>query len=205
MQNSNLLPKLIQKITAEIANHADEITLLDQEIGDGDHVTNLQRGLQTLFEQRESFANLDLMTTYKQIGMLLMSKVGGASGSLFATLFLAMSKTAENESSFANIYAAGVEAMKARGKTQAGEKTMLDVLIPVSDFLNQHTTLTSQMLMDLKTIAIKSAESTIEMQATKGRASFLGERSVGVMDAGACSCKVIICAIADVLLENLPT
>jgi dihydroxyacetone kinase-like protein len=205
MQNSNLLPKLIQKITAEIANHADEITLLDQEIGDGDHVTNLQRGLQTLFEQRESFANLDLMTTYKQIGMLLMSKVGGASGSLFATLFLAMSKTAENESSFANIYAAGVEAMKARGKTQAGEKTMLDVLIPVSDFLNQHTTLTSQMLMDLKTIAIKSAESTIEMQATKGRASFLGERSVGVMDAGACSCKVIICAIADVLLEDLPT
>lgn len=207
MFNTDLLPQLIEKTLESINENAAAITALDQEIGDGDHVVNLQRGLNALFAERETFAQQDWATAYKKIGMILMSKVGGASGSLFATLFLAMSKQAENGESFAQSYAAGVEAMKLRGKSQAGEKTMLDVLIPVAEYLDsamaENVALT-EIFKTVKVIAIEGMESTRDMVATKGRASFLEQRSLGVIDAGASSCQIMICAIADALLQALP-
>lgn len=207
MFSTDLLPKLIENTLASIDENAPMITALDQEIGDGDHVVNLERGLQALFAERESFAGLDWASAYKKIGMTLMSKVGGASGSLFATLFLAMSKHAENGETFAQSYAEGVEAMKLRGKSDAGEKTMLDVLIPVAEYLDSATSENvslTEILQTVKTVAREGMESTRDMVATKGRASFLGERSLGVIDAGASSCQIMICTIADTLLQALP-
>lgn len=207
MFSTDLLPKLIENTLASINENAPAITALDQEIGDGDHVVNLERGLNALFAERENFAGLDWASAYKKIGMTLMSKVGGASGSLFATLFLAMSKHAENGENFAQSYCAGVEAMKLRGKSEAGEKTMLDVLIPVAEYLDSATAENVpliEMLKTVKTVAFEGMESTRDMVATKGRASFLGERSLGVIDAGASSCQIMICAIADTLLQELP-
>lgn len=207
MFNTDLLPQLIERTLESINENAAAITALDQEIGDGDHVVNLQRGLNALFAERESFAEQDWAIAYKKIGMILMSKVGGASGSLFATLFLAMSKHAENGENFAQSYTTGVEAMKLRGKSQAGEKTMLDVLIPVAEYLDSAMTenvALTEILKTVKVVAIEGMESTRDMVATKGRASFLGERSLGVIDAGASSCQIMICAIADALLQTLP-
>lgn len=207
MFSTDLLPKLIEKTLASVNENALAITALDQEIGDGDHVINLERGLNALFAERESFAGLDWASAYKKIGMTLMSKVGGASGSLFATLFLAMSKSAESNQNFAENYAASVEAMKLRGKSEAGEKTMLDVLIPVAEYLESATAenvALADMLKTVKTVAFEGMESTRDMIATKGRASFLGERSLGVIDAGASSCQIMICVIADTLLQALP-
>lgn len=207
MFSTDLLPKLIEKTLASINENAAAIAALDQEIGDGDHVVNLERGLNALFVERESFVNLDWASAYKKIGMTLMSKVGGASGSLFATLFLAMSKHAENSENFAQSYATGVEAMKLRGKSEAGEKTMLDVLIPVAEYLDSATAenvALVEILNTVKSVAFEGMTSTRNMVATKGRASFLGQRSLGVIDAGASSCQIMICAIADVLLQTLP-
>jgi len=207
MFSTDLLPKLIEKTLASINENESAITALDQEIGDGDHVVNLERGLNALFTERESFVGLDWASAYKKIGMTLMSKVGGASGSLFATLFLAMSKHAENGENFAESYVTGVEAMKLRGKSDAGEKTMLDVLIPVAEYLDSTTAENvplTEILQTVKTVALEGMASTRDMVATKGRASFLGQRSLGVIDAGASSCQIMICAIVDTLLQALP-
>lgn len=207
MFSTDLLPKLIENTLASISENEFAITALDQEIGDGDHVVNLERGLNALFAERESFVGLDWASAYKKIGMMLMSKVGGASGSLLATLFLAMSKHAENGENFSESYAAGVEAMKLRGKSEAGEKTMLDVLIPVAEYLDSamaENVALVEILNTVKSVAFEGMTSTRNMVATKGRASFLGQRSLGVIDAGASSCQIMICAIVDTLLQTLP-
>jgi dihydroxyacetone kinase-like protein len=202
----SLLPELIQSIATTIETNAEEVTALDQAIGDGDHVTNLQRGIQALIEQSNTISQLDWSEAFKKTGMILMSTIGGASGSLYGTLFISMSKAAADQDinlhRFAEVYAAGVEAVKQRGKTDIGEKTMLDVHIPVSEYLQQAATngvVLADLLEEIKQVAIEGMESTREMLATKGRASFLGERSRGHIDAGARTSQLMICAIADVL------
>lgn len=205
----SLLPQLIQSIATTIETNAEEVTALDQAIGDGDHVTNLQRGIQALIEQSDTISQLDWSEAFQKTGMILMSTVGGASGSLYGTLFISMSKAAANRSvnldDFAEVFAVGVEAVKQRGKADIGEKTMLDVHIPVSEYLQQAAAdgvALADLLEQIKQVAIEGMESTREMLATKGRASFLGERSKGHIDAGARTSQLMICAIADVLGTN---
>ncbi|MEE9413314.1 MAG: dihydroxyacetone kinase subunit DhaL [Methylococcales bacterium] len=205
----SLLPQLIQSIDTIIETNADEVTALDQAIGDGDHVTNLQRGMQALMDQSDALSQLDWPEAFQKTGMILMSTVGGASGSLYGTLFIAMSKAASHQpvnlQSFAETFTQGVEAVKKRGKADAGEKTMLDVHIPVSHYLQQAVidgVVLTDILEQIKQVAIEGMESTREMIATKGRASFLGERSKGHIDAGARTSQLMICAIADVLIEQ---
>ncbi|MGR9013976.1 MAG: dihydroxyacetone kinase subunit DhaL, partial [Gammaproteobacteria bacterium] len=136
-----LLPSLIQAINSVIETNAEEVTALDQAIGDGDHVTNLQRGMKALVAQSDELAQLDWATAWQKIGMTLMTAVGGASGSLYGTLFVAMGKAARDRpldlQAFAEVFGSGVDAVKLRGKADAGEKTMLDVLIPVAVSLRQ--------------------------------------------------------------------
>ncbi len=205
-----LLPSLIQSIATTIETNAEEVTALDQAIGDGDHVTNLQRGIRTLTEQSSALSQLDWTQAYQKIGMTLMSSIGGASGSLYGTLFISMSKAAGDQpvnlQRFADVFAQGVEAVKKRGKADLGEKTMLDVLIPVAQYLQQaakDAVALPEILEHIKQVAIEGVESTREMIATKGRASYLGERSVGHIDAGAKSSQLMICTIADVMAEQL--
>jgi dihydroxyacetone kinase-like protein len=171
----------------------------------------LQRGLTALTTQSADLASLDWSMAWQKIGMTLMSTIGGASGSLYGTLFIAMSKTVLdkplNLQSFAYIFAEGVEAVKKRGKAGAGEKTMLDVFIPVAEYLKTVTDSTdfSELLKNVSHTAIVGMESTRDMIATKGRASFLGERSKGHIDAGAKTGQLMICALVDVLADNLTT
>ena len=199
-----LLPRLIEAINETITSNAEEVTALDQAIGDGDHVINLQRGLIALMAQREELSQLDWASAWQKMGMTLMSTIGGASGSLFGTLFVTMSKSARNQTinqqTVAAIFKAGVDAVKQRGKADAGEKTMLDVLIPVADYLQTAVDVSLPELLDnVPKVAIAGMESTRDMLATKGRASYLEERSLGHIDAGARTSQLMICAIVAVL------
>ena len=200
-----LLPSLIQAVAKTIENNAIELTELDQAIGDGDHVTNLQRGIQALMAQSNELSQLDWQVALQKMGMTVMSSIGGASGSLYGTLFLAMSKNLNNQpltlTTFADVFLKGVEAVKQRGKADRGEKTMLDVLIPVAEQLHQNANMLD-VFEQIKQTAITGAESTRAMVATKGRASFLGERSQGHIDAGAKSSQLMICALVDALVAS---
>jgi len=201
----NILPELITAVNDAVMHHADELTELDKAIGDGDHVINLQRGLNALLEQKDELAQLDWVSAWQKIGMTCMSKIGGASGSLFGTLFVSMAKSSKNQEVnidvFSQAFSAGVDSMKLRGKAGAGEKTMLDVLIPVAALIQTQSGSVelSDLLEQTKNTATEGMQATRDMLATKGRASFLGERSVGHIDAGAKSSQLMICAIVDVL------
>ncbi|MTI64189.1 dihydroxyacetone kinase subunit DhaL [Methylophaga sp.] len=197
----------LEAIKAEIATNADEVTALDQAIGDGDHVTNLLRGLEALEKQAAELSELDWSAAFMKIGMTLMSTMGGASGSLYGSLFVAMGKEAKNNEmslqGLADIFHAGVQAVKTRGKAELGEKTMLDTLIPASHALNVKADAGASDVLDaIKQAAYDGMLSTKDMLATKGRASFLGERARGHIDAGARTSQLMICAIADVIEQN---
>lgn len=205
-----LLPDLIEAVADAIEKNADEVTALDQAIGDGDHVTNLQRGIHALMLQREELSRLDWVAAWQKIGMTLMSTVGGASGSLLGTLFVSMSKAGRDQplnlQNFAVIFTQGVESVKQRGRAQSGEKTMLDVLIPVAEYLQiaaKNEAALPEILENISHTAIAGMESTRDMVASKGRASFLGERSRGHIDAGAKTSQLMICAIVNVLAGRL--
>ena len=205
-----LLPNLIAAISEILAKHADEVTELDQAIGDGDHLINLQRGIKALTEKENELTALDWPNAWQKIGLILMSAIGGASGSLYATLFMALSKAAMghplNVQSFADSFNLAVEAVKHRGKAEAGEKTLLDVYIPVALYLNTATAANialPEILNTIVAIAITGMEATRDMIATKGRASFLEQRSVGHIDAGAKTAQLMISAIVAVLITEL--
>lgn len=201
------IPLFLKAIRTEIEANAEEVTALDQAIGDGDHVANLLRGLEALEKQASELAEMDWPAALMKIGMTLMSTMGGASGSLYGSLFVAMSKKAKetdmNAKGFAGVFTAGVDSVKARGKADIGEKTMLDTLIPASQKLEEKADADlAESLEAVKKTAYEGMLSTKEMLATKGRASFLGERARGHIDAGARTSQLMICAIADYLLEN---
>lgn len=204
-----VLPALIQAIADTIEKNSAEVTQLDQAIGDGDHVVNLQRGIHALQAQSAEIAQLDWAAALQKIGMTLMSTVGGASGSLYGTLFVTMSKALRekivDQQTFAAAFAQGVESVKLRGRADAGEKTMLDVLIPAAQSL-QKSAAASQglkdVLADITTAAETGVEATRNMLATKGRASFLGERTLGHIDAGAKTAQLMISAIAEAITSS---
>lgn len=202
------LPKLIATVSNIIQQHETEVAGLDQAIGDGDHVVNLQRGLAALTTQSSELTTLNWQQALQKIGMTLMSTMGGASGSLYGTLFISMAKGLDDNNTtldlktLSSIFDQGVAAMKKRGKSDIGEKTMLDTLIPVAEALNTAAQANEPLATILTTIseaALTGMASTEDMLATKGRASFLGERSRGHIDAGARSSQLMICAIVDYL------
>lgn len=209
MSNSLLLLSFIDVVKESINAHADEIAYLDQEIGDGDHLINLQRGIEALLKNSDELNQLELPAAFSKIGMTLMSTMGGASGSLFGSMFVTMGKAAKdkpvNLMNLTEIFTAGVESIKARGKADIGEKTMLDALIPAAISLQQSVSNDAELsvaLENMKKAAVEGMESTKDMLATKGRASFLGERALGHIDAGARTSQLMLCAIADVIIKN---
>lgn len=201
-----VLPNIITAIQHTINTHSDEVAELDRAIGDGDHVVNLHRGLDALTAISDELVELEWSAALMKIGMTLMSTMGGASGSLFGTLFISMAKAAKdkdlNASTFADSFHQGVDAVKRRGKAGIGEKTMLDTLIPVANQLvldTKNDTEFKLMLDNCAAVAIKGMESTKDLIATKGRASFLGERAIGHIDAGARTSQLMICAVVTLL------
>jgi dihydroxyacetone kinase-like protein len=209
MTDTSFLPPLIAAIQSEIINNEAEISALDRAIGDGDHVTNLLRGLEAVAKLNDELVQLDWSAALMKIGMTLMSTMGGASGSLLGSMFVSMGKAAKEQELDLNgitaIYSAGVESIKARGKADIGEKTMLDTLIPVMQSLQSDAEQNADkttVLSNIKTAAIQGMQSTKDMLATKGRASFLGERARGHIDAGARTSQLILCVIADELSKT---
>lgn len=200
-----ILPVVIKAVVDIIETNAEEVTALDQAIGDGDHVINLQRGLAALLEQSTELATLEWTPAIQKVGMTLLSTMGGASGSLFGTLFISMSKAIDGRDFsergvFAGIYRQGVNAVMKRGKSDAGEKTMLDVLIPVAEVIEKEVDVSLADLLDsICKTAEQGMESTRDMIATKGRASYMGEKSKGHIDAGARTSQLMIGAIANTL------
>jgi dihydroxyacetone kinase-like protein len=192
--SADLTLALIDAAATAIAENAEELTRLDQAIGDGDHGSNMQRGLQAILRQREALAALGPGEALQKAGMTLVTTVGGASGPLYGSLLMAVGKAAQAGKGWPEACAEGVEAVKRRGKSDVGAKTMLDVLVPVVEALAA-----GKPLAELRLIATASREATKEMLATRGRASFLGERSRGHYDPGATSTQLLIHAVCDVL------
>jgi dihydroxyacetone kinase-like protein len=198
----------LEQINYSIEQHKNEIEKLDREIGDGDHIFNIQRGIKEALSLKNEFINKTTNDVLKNIGMKIMTTMGGASGALFATLLLTMSKQYDSKLSddenIVGMFSEGVEAMKKRGKSNLGEKTMLDVLIPVSDGLKKLVGKddTQIIVAKIKQIAAEGMLSTQDLIATKGRASFLGERSKGHIDPGARSSQLVIEAICDTISKS---
>ncbi|TPM36186.1 dihydroxyacetone kinase subunit DhaL [Mesorhizobium sp. B2-3-4] len=191
------LSRLITAAADAIAAHAEELTALDQAIGDGDHGLNMKRGFEAVRAETEAYSAKPLPEALKAIGTKLVMTVGGASGPLFGTLFMALGKEISTDPDHANLTAAfgkAIEAVAARGKSQVGQKTMLDVLQPVHDALAVGKTAS-----ELADIADAAAEATVPMKALRGRASFLGDRSIGHMDAGARSTALLVRTVAQII------
>ena len=189
--------RLIAAAADTIAAHAEELTALDQAIGDGDHGLNMKRGFEAVRAEADAFSAKPLPDALKAVGTKLVMTVGGASGPLFGTFFMALGKdlpAAPDRNGLAAALGKAIEAVAARGKSQPGQKTMLDVLQPVYEALAQGKTAS-----EIVNAADKAAEATVPMKALRGRASFLGERSIGHMDAGARSTALLVRAVAEAI------
>jgi len=196
---------LIKLIAAEIENNKEYLTELDTAIGDADHGINLSRGFKAVLSKLDGEFSKpgDVLKT---TAMTLISTVGGASGPLFGTLFLrmagALTGTEVSLSGFCMALGVGIEGVKARGKATKGEKTMLDVLIPVLDSLSTSSIAgmgAKEAFERAVEVAHEGCEYTKSIIATKGRASYLGERSLGHIDPGCMSSYLMVKVTAEFL------
>ena len=191
---------LIEAAAEMIAINADRLTSLDQAIGDGDHGINMKRGFEAIRQEIDAIAGLTDDEALQKAGMTLVMKVGGASGPLYGSLLMGMAKAAKAGLDIEGQLAEGIAMVRKRGKSDVGAKTMLDVLVPVHATLKAHPDLGAQeTIMVVRRTADEAWEKTRDMQATRGRASFLGERSKGHYDPGATSSQLLINTICDVL------
>jgi phosphoenolpyruvate---glycerone phosphotransferase subunit DhaL len=197
--DQNLQRELIVAVAMAVIAHAEELTSLDQAIGDGDHGINMKRGFEAVLTDIDGLATKPLPDALHAIGMALLMKIGGASGPLYGTLFMTLGKelpAAPSAEEVARALAAAIAAIKARGKSETGQKTMLDVLAPVqAELAGGGAELTAR----LRRCAFDAAAATTPMKALRGRASFLGERSIGHMDPGARSSSLMVAAVCDVI------
>ena len=188
--NRAVREKLVRGLAVSMIEHADELTSLDQAIGDGDHGLNMKRGFEAVLATLPALADKSAPEMLKAIGMTLVMKVGGASGPLVGTFFMELGKALPEEPTRADLVAAtdkAIDAVKARGRSEAGQKTLLDVLVPVQAIFAAGGNPAA-----IAAEAAKAAERTTPMLAIRGRASFLGERSIGHMDPGSRSASLLI-------------
>ncbi|WP_274851168.1 dihydroxyacetone kinase subunit DhaL [Serratia marcescens] len=184
----------------------DFLTQLDTEIGDADHGLNMNRGFNKVVEKLPSVADKDIGFILKNTGMTLLSSVGGASGPLFGTFFIRTAQAANAKQSLDlpelhQVMQEGVEGVVMRGKAEPGDKTMCDVWWPVVESLGQsaqQNLSVAEALQRAADSAERAVENTITMQARKGRASYLGERSIGHQDPGATSVMLMMKTLAEV-------
>lgn len=203
----------MQAFAATVAEKRDELTALDAAIGDADHGSNMDRGMQAVVaklagpSEPGATPTDDIGALLKTVGMTLVSTVGGAAGPLYGTLFLRMGAAADGRSAltptdWAAALQAGVEGVQARGKAELEDKTMIDALLPAAEALDAAAS-SGLPLADGLRAATDAAEqgmkATIPLVARKGRASYLGERSAGHQDPGATSSWLLLKTAADTL------
>ncbi|HEV7869924.1 MAG TPA: dihydroxyacetone kinase subunit DhaL [Modestobacter sp.] len=196
----------IREFARAVAEHREELTALDSAIGDADHGTNMDRGMSAAVAALEAAPPADPAALLKQVGMTLVSKVGGASGPLYGTFFLRMAGALGAEpadaAAFARAFRAGLEGVVARGKAEPGDKTMLDALVPACDALDAALASGKALGAALEAAAEaahQGRDATIPLVARKGRASYLGERSAGHQDPGATSTALLLDAAVSAL------
>ena len=190
----------LRRYAAVIEEHRAELVRLDTAIGDGDHGTNMDRGMHKAMERVDGLEDGDIGATLKAVGMALVSSVGGAAGPLYGTLFLQMGTAtagadALDVAAMADARDAGVKGVQARGKAEPGDKTMVDALLPAVAALREAQSGEAGMKEALQRAASAAEEgmkATIPMEARKGRASYLGPRSVGHQDPGATSSYLLL-------------
>jgi dihydroxyacetone kinase-like protein len=193
-----------------IDENFEMLTDLDREIGDADHGANMRRGFKAVMEKLPSVDDKDIATILKTVGMTLLSKVGGAAGPLYSTLFIKIGtsigpKTEMELSDWAKALEAGTAGIAALGKAQPNDKTMLDALYPAIDALKKamgNGSSTGEALQKSADAAHEGMLATIPLVARKGRASYLGERSAGHQDPGATSTYFLLKSAAETLADS---
>jgi phosphoenolpyruvate---glycerone phosphotransferase subunit DhaL len=189
---------LLDTMAQAVILHAEELTELDSAIGDADHGLNMKRGFEAVLAERANILAKPLPAAIEAVGYALVMKIGGASGPLYGTLFMTLGRELGAYPTVADLgrslVAAGA-AVSSRGKAEIGSKTLLDVLLPIAT----HVASGRATIASVRKLAAASARATIPMKALRGRASFLGERSIGHMDPGARSCEILIDAVCNAL------
>ncbi len=195
MIESSHLRAAIVAMATTVSAHAEELTALDSAIGDGDHGANMKRGFDAVAADIDTIGAKPLAEALKAVGTKLVMTVGGASGPLYGTLFLTLGKElAANPEAYVAAYRKAIDAVAARGKSEINQKTLLDVLYPVADALEA-----GRSKADVVEVARAAVAGTKDRKAIRGRASFLGDRSIGHVDPGARSSLLLIEAVAGVL------
>ncbi|WP_408642474.1 dihydroxyacetone kinase subunit DhaL [Sinorhizobium chiapasense] len=198
--NAALIGGLIDVCREAIAANADHLSELDRAIGDGDHGTNMRRGCEAVYAERSRLAGLPLPKAVEEIGLTLVMSVGGAAGPLYGTLLIEIGRQMaglSEQAEFPRAFERAIGAVARRGRAQAGDKTLLDVLYPV------HAEVVRRAgLAGIAEEAERAASLTFGMKAMRGRASFLGDRSIGHIDPGAKSCALLTAAICRFLEEQ---
>ncbi|KAA6334014.1 PEP-dependent dihydroxyacetone kinase ADP-binding subunit DhaL [termite gut metagenome] len=195
----------LKALSATYQEKKDYLTALDSQIGDADHGTNLSRGFAAVDIKLDTVADKDLGTILKTVAMTLISTVGGASGPLYGSFFLQAStavsgQTSVDKAGVGKMLDAGLASVMARGKANLGEKTMIDAMLPaVKAFNDSPDDLLTTALVKASEAARKGAEATIPLVATKGRASYLGERSAGHKDPGSESTAMLFETLSNAL------
>ena len=198
---------MILKMAEVIEENKEYLTKLDADIGDGDHGINMSKGFKIAAEKINALTSDQIEDLIKSLSMALISNVGGSSGPLYGTFFMKAAAVAKGKdeidiNDFVEMYEKGIEGVKMRGKSTQGEKTMLDVLVPALDSLkhslseNIDTKTTLEIMLEK---AKEGLEYTKTIAATKGRASYLGDRSIGHIDPGAMSSYLLLETMANCL------
>jgi dihydroxyacetone kinase-like protein len=191
------LKKIIEAGTTTLVAHVEELTALDAAIGDGDHGLNMKRGAEAIRAKLEVLIGQSLNDALKTMGMTCVNTVGGSSGPVFGTLLVTLGKELPPQPAAADVaraLAAGIAALSRLGKVEVGQKTLLDVLDPVQKVLAAGG---DDLVARVRQCAHDSAAATAQMDAIKGRASFLGDRALGHVDPGSRSMALIIAAVCD--------
>ena len=201
--NRDTVVDWMQRFAAAMAEHRQELVALDTAIGDGDHGTNMDRGMRKALEKLEGQEQADAGAVLKTVAMALISNVGGAAGPLYGTLFLQMGGALDGETevdlpAYAAAWRKGLDGVQARGKAEPGDKTMIDALIPGVAALEAASDLDGG-LRDAAQAAEDGMTATTPMIARKGRASYLGERSKDHQDPGATSTYYLFKSAAEAL------
>jgi phosphoenolpyruvate---glycerone phosphotransferase subunit DhaL len=193
----------MERFAAEVAENRSYLTKLDGAIGDGDHGTNMDRGMKKALERMQATDGDDIGASLKAVGMALVSSVGGAAGPLYGTFFMQMGQATAGKAeldlpAFTDAFDAGIQGVIKRGKAEPGDKTMLDALKPALEALRDADgDDVAAALGRAAQAAHDGMESTVPMVARKGRASYLGERSAGHQDPGATSSHLLLKSAAE--------
>ncbi len=190
---------LVTRATQNLIDHVEELTTLDQAIGDGDHGLNMRRGSKAIQEKLPHWSELSTQATLTAMGKTCISTIGGASGPVFGTLLLTLGKELPDQPDHHDLARAlklAIEAVTRLGKAELGQKTLLDVLDPLQKCLDAGG---DSLVARVKQCALDSCEATAHIEATRGRASFLGQRALGHVDPGSRSVALIVSAVCDAL------